>query len=146
MHPYDLPTHLRYTLEHEWVRVDDDPSSPADDGAAAAVRVGMTSYAQAQLGDIVHVSLPEVGGHVDAGSAVGEVESTISISDLYAPVSGVVRSLNATLVGSPELVNADPYGEGWLWEVVPDAPLEQGALMDSEAYRGWISERLRPGA
>ncbi|NUR08872.1 MAG: glycine cleavage system protein GcvH [Nocardioidaceae bacterium] len=121
------PEDLKYTSEHEWVR------SPGD--AEGSVRIGITDYAQDALGDIVYVSLPEVGAQVEEGSAVGELESTKSVSDVYAPVTGSVAARNEALDGNPELVNSDPYGEGWLFEVVPaDAAVVDG-LMDATAYQ-----------
>jgi glycine cleavage system H protein len=99
------PDDLKYTPEHEWVREGD------------AVRVGITEYAQDQLGDIVYVSLPSVGDSVAAGETCGELESTKSVSDVYAPVTGEVVAVNEALDSTPELVNNDPYGEGWLFEV-----------------------------
>ena len=105
------PEDLKYTGEHEWVR------SPGE--AEGAVRVGITDYAQEPLGDIVYVSLPEVGDEVDGGAAVGELESTKSVSDVYVPVAGTVAARNEALDATPELVNTDPYGEGWLFEIVP---------------------------
>ena len=121
------PEDLKYTSEHEWVR------SPGE--SENAVRVGITHFAQDALGDIVYVSLPEVGAEIEAGSTVGELESTKSVSDLYAPVTGKVVARNEALDGSPEVVNSDPYGEGWLFEVVPaDASVVDG-LMDSAGYQ-----------
>jgi glycine cleavage system H protein len=120
----EYPPELRYTSEHEWVRVDGDRA-----------RVGITSYAQGALGDIVFVSLPEDGRSVEAGSAIGEVESTKSVSDLYAPVSGTVVSRNEALDSTPELVNADPYGDGWMFEVALDDPASVEALLTAEQYR-----------
>ena len=109
------PEDLKYTSEHEWVR------SPGE--AAASVRIGITDYAQEALGDIVYVSLPEVGAELEGGTAVGELESTKSVSDVYAPLAGTVAAVNEALDGTPELVNSDPYGEGWLFEMVPaDGP------------------------
>jgi glycine cleavage system H protein len=121
------PEDLKYTAEHEWVR------SPGD--AEGSVRVGITDYAQDALGDIVFASLPEVGTEIEAGSAVGELESTKSVSDLYAPVSGTVVAKNDALDGTPELVNSDPYGEGWLFEVVPTDGSAVDGLMDAAAYQ-----------
>ena len=122
------PEDLKYTSEHEWVR------SPGEtDGS---VRIGITDYAQDALGDIVFVSLPEVGIEVESGSAVGELESTKSVSDIYAPVTGKVVARNDALDATPELVNSDPYGEGWLFEVAPtDASVLDG-LMDATTYQG----------
>jgi glycine cleavage system H protein len=119
----DVPADLRYTAEHEWVR-------PGED----AVRVGITDFAQSSLGSIVYVSLPEDGSHVDAGQTCGEVESTKSVSDLYAPVSGTVRARNAALDDSPELVNTDPYGDGWMFEVVPDEAESVDRLLSAQEY------------
>ncbi|QNN52694.1 glycine cleavage system protein GcvH [Nocardioides mesophilus] len=124
------PEDLKYTSEHEWVR---DPGQ-----SDASVRIGITDYAQDALGDIVYVSLPEVGTDVEAGTSVGELESTKSVSDVYAPVSGTVVARNETLDGSPELVNTDPYGDGWLFEVTPSDPAAVAALMDADAYQQTI--------
>jgi glycine cleavage system H protein len=121
------PEDLKYTSEHEWVR------SPGE--ADASVRVGITHFAQDALGDIVFASLPEVGTDVEAGSPVGELESTKSVSDIYAPVSGKVVARNDALDASPELVNSDPYGEGWLFEVVPTDTAAVDSLMDAAAYQ-----------
>jgi glycine cleavage system H protein len=122
-----FPDDLKYTSEHEWVR--------AGDGAA---RVGITDYAQDALGDIVYVSLPTVGSRVEAGSPLGELESTKSVSDIYAPVSGTVQAVNDALEGTPELVNSDPYGEGWLFEVTPDDPTSIGGLLDAAGYQATL--------
>ena len=127
MSDLEYPAGLRYTAEHEWVR------SPGE--AANAVRIGITDYAQDALGDIVYVSLPEVGTDVEAGSAIGELESTKSVSDVYAPLTGQVVSRNEALDSSPELVNSDPYGDGWLFEVVPGDAGALDALMDAAAYQ-----------
>jgi glycine cleavage system H protein len=121
------PEDLKYTSEHEWVRAPGERDS--------SVRVGITDYAQDALGDIVYVSLPEVGDEIEAGSAIGELESTKSVSDVYAPVSGTIVARNDALDGSPELVNSDPYGEGWLFEVAPADPEVVDGLMDAEAYQ-----------
>jgi glycine cleavage system H protein len=121
------PEDLKYTSEHEWVR------SPGE--SEGAVRVGITDFAQDALGDIVYVSLPEVGSEVESGAAIGELESTKSVSDLYAPLTGKVVSRNDALDGTPELVNSDPYGEGWLFEVVPSDASSVGLLMDSKTYQ-----------
>ncbi|HET7356565.1 MAG TPA: glycine cleavage system protein GcvH [Nocardioidaceae bacterium] len=120
------PEDLKYTSEHEWVR------SPGENDGA--VRVGITDFAQDALGDIVYVSLPDVGQDVDKGAAVGELESTKSVSDLYAPVSGSVVARNESLDATPELVNSDPYGDGWLFEVLPSEPDELDALLDVGDY------------
>jgi glycine cleavage system H protein len=122
-----LPEDLKYTVEHEWVRTGED-----------VLRIGITDYAQDQLGDIVYVSLPEAGAAVAAGDAIGELESTKSVSDVYAPVDGTVTAVNDALDGQPELVNSDPYGEGWLFEIeVADDGVLDG-LLDATAYRATI--------
>lgn len=124
------PEDLKYTVEHEWVR------SPGE--AAGSVRVGITNFAQDALGDIVDVSLPEVGETVTAGSACGELESTKSVSDIYAPVTGEVVARNEALDATPELVNNDPYGGGWLFEVVPGDAGALDGLMDAATYEGQL--------
>ena len=121
------PEDLKYTPEHEWVR------TPGD--TEGSVRVGITQYAQDALGDIVYVSLPEVGEQVTAGAACGELESTKSVSDIYAPVAGEVVARNEALDATPELVNNDPYGGGWLFEVVPADPADVEALLDAASYQ-----------
>jgi glycine cleavage system H protein len=120
------PDDLKYTAEHEWLR------TPGE--TAGSIRVGITDYAQDALGDIVYVQLPEVGASVTAGSAVGELESTKSVSDVYAPVSGDVVARNEALDATPELVNTDPYGEGWLFEVAVTEGGETTELLDASAY------------
>ncbi len=122
-----LPEDLKYTEEHEWVRQDE-----------AALRIGITDYAQDQLGDIVFVSLPEVGSAITAGDVVGELESTKSVSDVYAPVSGSVTAVNELLDGQPELVNSDPYGEGWLFEVEPGDADALAGLLDASGYQAAV--------
>jgi glycine cleavage system H protein len=124
----DYPEDLRYTGEHEWVRLVDDRA-----------RVGITTYAQNALGDIVYVSLPEDGATVTAGAACGEVESTKSVSDLFAPVSGRVVARNEALDATPELVNSDPYGEGWMFEVVPDDAASVQGLLSAADYRAGLT-------
>ena len=119
-----IPEDLRYTAEHEWVRVVDD----------ARVRIGITDYAQDALGDVVFVSLPETGATVSVGEAFGEVESTKSVSEIYAPVAGEVVARNEALSSRPELVNADPYGEGWIVEIAPSDGDAAAGLLDSAAY------------
>jgi glycine cleavage system H protein len=121
------PEDLKYTEEHEWVEVKGE-----------TVRVGITDYAQEQLGDVVYVQLPEAGQQVDAGSPVGEVESTKSVSEIYAPVSGQVFTVNEALTAQPELINTDPYGEGWMFEVTLDDPDVLDALLEAEAYQAII--------
>lgn len=120
------PEDLTYTAEHEWVR-----SLGDEDGT---LRVGITEYAQDALGDIVYVTLPQNGVTVTAGRPCGELESTKSVSDVYAPVSGLVVAVNDALETAPELVNSDPYGDGWMFEVRPDDPAAAGALWDVAAY------------
>ena len=121
------PDDLKYTTEHEWVR------QPGDhDGS---VRIGITHYAQDALGDIVYVSLPEVDTTVQAGGTCGELESTKSVSDVYAPLTGEIVARNDALDSAPELVNNDPYGGGWLFEVVPADAGAVDALLDAAAYQ-----------
>ena len=128
----DIPAELRYTAEHECVhRAGED-----------IVRVGITDFAQSSLGDVVYVQLPEVGTEITAGESFGEVESTKSVSDLYAPVSATVSAVNTELEGDPQLVNSDPYGRGWLLELRADGDtLDEGlaALLDADAYRGTLT-------
>ncbi len=130
----DIPPDLHYTAEHEWVRRSGNDTA----------RVGITDFAQSALGDVVFVQLPDVGTELTAGESFGEVESTKSVSDLYAPVSGKVFAVNSELEGSPQLVNSDPYGAGWLLDVQASdvAELESGisSLLDAEAYRGTLTE------
>jgi glycine cleavage system H protein len=120
-----IPDDLRYTAEHEWV-------TPARDGP---VRVGITHFAQDALGDIVYVQLPDEGAAVQAGEALGEVESTKSVSEIYAPVSGTVVARNEQLSDQPELINTDPYGAGWLVEIAPADPAALDSLLDAAGYR-----------
>jgi glycine cleavage system H protein len=124
-----IPDDLRYTAEHEWVKV-----------VADGVRVGITDHAQEALGDIVFVTLPAAGTDVQAGQALGEVESTKSVSDIYAPLSGEVVARNDVLDARPELVNADPYGDGWMIELRPSDPSAVDSLLDAEAYAALIAE------
>lgn len=124
-----IPDDLRYTAEHEWVK-----------GIDGGARVGITDHAQEALGDIVFVTLPEVGTVVEAGQPMGEVESTKSVSDIYAPVSGEVVAKNELLDARPELVNGDPYGEGWMIEVRPDDPAAIDTLLDAAAYGRLVAE------
>ena len=128
----EIPAELRYTAEHEWVhRTSED-----------TVRVGITDFAQDSLGYVVFVQLPEVGTAVTAGESFGEVESTKSVSDLYAPLSATVVAVNAELDAKPELVNSDPYGQGWLLELRADGDsLDTGlaGLLDADAYRGTLA-------
>ena len=131
------PDDLKYTAEHEWVRA----SGTGDD---AVLRIGITSYAQEALGDIVFVTLPAVGTEVAAGQALGEVESTKSVSDVYAPLAGTVTARNEQLDGAPELVNSDPYGDGWMIEIRPSAGLEE-ALSSEQLLGAAAYEELAGG-
>jgi len=124
-----IPDDLRYTAEHEWL-------APAGEGS---FKVGITHYAQDSLGDIVFVQLPEVGAAFEAGGPIGEVESTKSVSEIYAPVAGEVVAVNPALEGSPELINSDPYGEGWLVELKATDPAAVDALLDAKAYEALTS-------
>ncbi|MFA9428604.1 glycine cleavage system protein GcvH [Egicoccus sp. AB-alg2] len=119
----DTPSELRYTEQHEWLRDDGD-----------VITVGITKFAQEQLGDVVYVDLPSPGAEVEQGQAFGEVESTKSVSDLYAPVSGVVVERNEDLDERPELVNLDPYGQGWMVTIRPGDRSELDGLLDADAY------------
>src|SRR5947209_13473292 len=121
----DVPDELKYTAEHEWVRVND---------GSTTVRVGITDYAQEALGDVVYVSLPDVGATVEQGSAIGEVESTKSVSDVFAPLSGTVTARNEALDETPELINSDPYGEGWILEIELSDTDQLAGLLDPAAY------------
>lgn len=120
----EYPDDLRYTTDHEWVRE-----------TAEGVRIGITGYAQEALGDVVFVSLPTVGDEVTKGDSCGEVESTKSVSDLYAPLTGTVTAVNEALEGTPELVNSDPYGDGWMYEITLGDGADTSELMDAEAYQ-----------
>jgi glycine cleavage system H protein len=122
------PDDLKYTPEHEWARVDGD-----------TVTVGITSFAQEALGDIVYVQLPAAGTDITAGEPIGEVESTKSVSDVYAPVSGVVAERNAALEARPELINEDPYGEGWLFRLTPTDAASVSGLLDSAGYAAHVA-------
>jgi len=123
----DIPDDRRYSREHEWARQD-----------GARVLVGITDFAQEQLGDVVYVGLPEAGTEVESGKPLGEVESTKSVSDVYSPVTGTVAEKNAAVEANPELVNQDPYGEGWLVAIEPSADLE--GLLSAEEYAAHIAE------
>ena len=128
------PDDRRYTDQHEWALVQ------GTDGTATVVRVGITDHAQDALGDIVFVQLPAVGDEVGPGTPIGEVESTKSVSDVYAPISGVVAAVNETLNDAPETINADPYGAGWLVEIsVPgEGGDPTGQLLDAAAYQALV--------
>lgn len=119
-----FPEDLRYTDKHEWVRA----------GNGSTVRVGVTSYAAEALGDVVYVSLPQVGEEVASDDACAEVESTKSVSDVYAPLSGVITAVNSQLADTPDVVNSDPYGDGWLFELELSDSSELDDLMDADAY------------
>jgi glycine cleavage system H protein len=123
----NIPTDLRYSREHEWVRVD-----------GPTARIGITDFAQESLGDVVFVQLPEDGLEIVAGASASEIESTKSVSDVYVPVSGTVSAVNSALAETPELVNSDPYGEGWILEVTLTDPSEVDGLLDADAYRAFI--------
>jgi glycine cleavage system H protein len=127
------PDDRRYTDQHEWALVQ------GTEGAETVVRVGITDHAQDALGDIVYVQLPEVGEEVAPGNAIGEVESTKSVSDVYSPVSGVVAAVNERLADAPETINADPYGAGWLVEIRVEGEADPtGALLDAGAYQALV--------
>jgi len=122
-----LPEHLRYSTDHEWIQID-----------GARARVGITDYAQDALGDIVYVQLPTLGATVSAGDSFGEVESTKSVSDVYAPLSGTIVAINDALVGAPDTMNRDPYGDGWVCEIEMTDPDQVSALLDAAAYQALI--------
>jgi glycine cleavage system H protein len=124
------PEDLHYTKDHEWVRAE------GDDGGT--LRVGVTDFAQDALGDIVFVTLPEAGSHLTEGEACGEIESTKSVSDVYAPVTGTVTERNEALDASPELVNSDPYGDGWMLAIRPDDASAVDGLLDAAAYQAGL--------
>lgn len=119
------PEDLRYTTDHEWVKETGD----------GKVRIGITEYAQEALGDVVYVSLPGVGDAVKAGDSCGEIESTKSVSDLYAPLDGTVSAVNDSLDATPELVNSDSYGEGWMYELELVGDADLSGLLDANAYK-----------
>ncbi|MBM37052.1 MAG: glycine cleavage system protein GcvH [Actinomycetota bacterium] len=125
----NTPPELRYSKDHEWVRVEGD-----------VVRVGITDFAQDALGDVVYVELPETGLEVEANAAFAEIESTKSVSDIFAPVSGEVVEANIALEDQPELVNEDPYGDGWVCAIRPSIEGEIQALMDAEGYQSLVAE------
>lgn len=119
-----VPSHLRYSSDHEWVSVE-----------GTRARVGITDYAQDALGDVVYVQVPTVGQVVNAGDSFGEVESTKSVSDVYAPLSGTVVAVNEALAGTPEALNQDPYGNGWLCEIEMSDASQLDTLLDAEGYQ-----------
>ena len=118
-----IPGDLRYSKDHEWVTA-----------TGAVVRLGITDYAQDALGDVVFVALPEVGASFEAGAAIGEVESTKSVSEVYAPVSGTVRAVNDQLRDAPEILNSDPYGQGWICELEVTDAAQLDVLLDASDY------------
>ena len=122
-----IPDDLRYSSDHEWVRLED-----------GRIRVGITDYAQDALGDVVFVQVPEVGAVVSAGDSISEVESTKSVSDIYAPVAGTVVEVNADLGDAPQRLNDDPYGAGWIFVVEPSDPAQVEALLAAEQYRAMV--------
>ena len=125
----EIPETLKYSKEHEWVRVD-----------GAVARIGITDHAQDALGDIVFIDLPKVGSTVSGGQNFGEVESTKSVSEIYAPIGGTVSAVNQVLESTPDLLNTDPYGEGWICEVTGFDPAAVEALLDASAYRSLIGD------
>lgn len=123
----NVPEDLRYTSDHEWARLE-----------GGQIRIGITDYAQDALGDVVFVQLPEPGAKVSAGDSFGEVESTKSVSDVYAPVAGTVVEVNSELADAPQRLNEDPYGEGWLCLIAPEDAEAVSSLLDAEGYRKLI--------
>jgi glycine cleavage system H protein len=123
----NFPDDLRYSTDHEWVRLD-----------AGKARIGITDYAQDALGDVVFVDIPEVGARVEPGETFSEVESTKSVSDIFAPIAGVIVEVNAELDEAPEHLNNDPYGDGWICVIEPDDVAQIDDLMDAEAYRALV--------
>ncbi|MBN2624449.1 MAG: glycine cleavage system protein GcvH [Acidimicrobiales bacterium] len=123
----DVPSTLRYSPDHEWVRVED-----------GRVHTGITDYAQDALGDVVFVDLPEVGTQVERGASCSEVESTKSVSEIYAPVAGTIVEVNGDLVDNPQRINDDPYGDGWMFVIEPSDDAQLADLLDAEGYRALI--------
>ena len=123
-----LPNHLLYTKEHEWIEFKDDLAI-----------VGITDYAQSQLGDVIFVEFPEIGANLDIGSSFGEIEAVKTVSDLFAPISGNVISINDEIEDTPDLVNTDPYGAGWLIKMSPTKNEQKEKLMDADEYKKFIS-------
>lgn len=126
------PTDYRYTKEHEWIKAD-----------RAMATIGITDYAQEELGDVVFVELPKVGGKIAAGKSFGTVESVKAVSEIYAPVDGEVTETNATLANAPEMINKDPHGAAWLIKVRLSDPKQVSALMDAAAYQAYIAEKAK---
>jgi glycine cleavage system H protein len=125
----DVPDDRRYTDDHEWALMED-----------GRVRVGITDYAQDALGDVVYVKVPDADSTVAAGGAVSEVESTKSVSEIYAPVAGRVVAVNTSLADTPQAINEDPYGAGWICVIEPEDPAAYDGLLDADAYRTLIAE------
>ena len=123
----NIPGELRYSSDHEWARVED-----------GRVRIGITDYAQDALGDVVFVQVPDTGITVEAGQSFSEVESTKSVSDIYAPISGTVVEVNADLGDAPQRINEDPYGDGWICVIEPSDPSQLDALLDAAAYQALV--------
>ena len=123
-----LPNHLLYTKEHEWIEFKDDLAI-----------VGITDYAQSQLGDVIFVEFPEIGANLDIGSSFGEIEAVKTVSDLFAPISGNVISINDEIEDTPDLVNTDPYGKGWLIKISPTKNEQKEKLMNADEYKKFIS-------
>jgi glycine cleavage system H protein len=123
----NTPDHLLYTKEHEWANYNNDE-----------VTVGITDYAQSQLGDVIFVELPEVGEEISAGDTFGEIEAVKTVSELYAPISGTITAVNEDLEDSPETVNSDPYGDGWLVKISPSNPEEKDELMNFLSYEEFV--------
>jgi len=126
----ELPGDLLYTTEHEWLRREDDGS----------ITIGVTDHAQAALGDFVYVELPEMGQEVDSGGDMAVVESVKAASDVYAPVDGTVVAINESLADDPEVINADPYGDGWIVKLQPSGEIDEGALLTPDAYQSLLDE------
>ena len=125
----NVPDDLRYSADHEWARLED-----------GRVRIGITDYAQDALGDVVYVEVPDVGTSVAAHDKLSEVESTKSVSDIFAPVAGTVVEVNADLANAPKRLNEDPYGEGWICVIEPSSPAEVDGLLSADAYRALIAD------
>ena len=123
----DIPSELRYSTDHEWAKLED-----------GRVRVGITDYAQDALGDVVYVDVPDVGAKVERGESCAEVESTKSVSEIYAPISGTIAEINGDLSDNPQRLNEDPYGEGWMFVIEPTDDAQLGELLDAEGYRALI--------
>lgn len=123
----NIPDHLLYTDEHEWADYTNDE-----------VTIGITDYAQSQLGDIIFIEFPEVGKEISAGDTLGEIEAVKTVSELYAPISGKITAINNELDNSPETVNLDPYGDGWIVKVSPSNPDEKDKLMNFLSYKEFV--------